>query len=53
MDAALYKRKRSFCQNVNFGLVALAFYYGSCFNASISGYTLYIYFVFKKLIQRK
>ena len=24
------------CKNVKFSLVALAFYYGSCFNASLS-----------------
>ena len=39
MYAALYKRKRSFCKNVNFGLVVLPFYYGSCFNASMLRYT--------------
>ena len=36
MYAARYKKKRSFWKNVNFGLVALAFHYGSCFNASLS-----------------
>ena len=40
MYAALYKRKRSFCKNVNFGLVDLEFSYDSFFNASKSGYTL-------------
>ena len=39
MYAALYTRKRSFCKNDNFGLVALEFHYGSCFNASLSRYT--------------
>ena len=34
------RENRSFCKNVNFGLVALAFHYGSCFNASLSRYTL-------------
>ena len=48
MYAELYKRKRSFCKNVNFGSVALAFHYGSCFNASISRYTLKIYFLYLK-----
>ena len=50
MYAGLYKRKRSFCKNVNFGSVALAFHYGSCSNVSLSRYTLQIYFVFKKLM---
>ena len=39
MYAAFYNRKRSFYKNVDFGLVALAFHYGSCVNASISHYT--------------
>ena len=46
MYTALYMRKRSFYKNVNFGSVALGFHYGSCFNASLSRYTLQIYFVF-------
>ena len=29
-----------FCKNVKYGSVALAFQYGSCFNASLSRYTL-------------
>ena len=32
--------KTEFCQNVKFGSVALAFHYGSSFNASLSRYTL-------------
>ena len=36
-----------------FGSVALAFHYGSCFNCSLSRYTLQIDFVYKKLILRK
>ena len=43
-------KKWSFWKNVNFGLVALAFHYGNCLNATLSRYTLKIYFVFKKLI---
>ena len=35
MYAALCMRKRSFCKNVKFGSVALAFH-TSCFNASLS-----------------
>ena len=42
-----------FCKNVKFGLVALAFHYGSCFNVSLSRHTLEIYFAFKKLILKK
>ena len=42
-----------FCKNTKFGTVALGFHYGSCFNASLSHYTLKFYFVFKKLILRK
>ena len=42
-----------FWNNVKFGSVALAFFYGSSFNASFSLYTLQIYFVFEKLILRK
>ena len=38
MYAALYTRKRISCKNVKFGSVVLAFYYVSCFNASLSGY---------------
>ena len=40
MYAVLYKRKRSFCKNVNLGSVTLAFHYGSCFDASLLRYTL-------------
>ena len=40
MYKAFYKTKKSFCKNMTFGLVALAFYYGSCFIASLSRYTL-------------
>ena len=32
--------KQSFCENVNFGLVALVSHYGSCFKASLWHYTL-------------
>ena len=38
MYAALYTRKQSFCKNVKFGSVALAFHYASCFNASLLTY---------------
>ena len=31
---------KEFCKNIKFGSVALAFLYGSCFNASLSYYTL-------------
>ena len=34
------QEKTQFLPERQSGLVALAFYYGSCFNASISGYTL-------------
>ena len=42
-----------FCKNVKFSSVVLAFYYGSCFNASLSLYALQIYFAFEKLILAK
>ena len=32
------KKKQSFGKNVNFGMVALSFHYGSCCNASLSRY---------------
>ena len=32
--------KTKFCKNVKIGSVALAFHYGSCFNASLPRYTL-------------
>ena len=34
------QEKTKFCKNVDFGSVALAFHYGSCFDASLSRYTL-------------
>ena len=40
MYTALYTRKQGFCKNVKFELVALALHSESCFNASLSGYTL-------------
>ena len=40
MYTAFDKRKENFCENVNFGSVALAFHYSSFFNASLSRYTL-------------
>ena len=45
--------KTEFCKNVKFASAALAFLYGSYFNANLSRYALKIYFVFKKLILRK
>ena len=53
MHAALYNGKRSFCKNLNFGSVDLAFHYVSCVNASISRYTLQICFVFKEVNSEK
>ena len=50
---SILQEKTQFLLEHPFWLVALAFYYDSCFNASIAGYTLQIYFVFEKLIQRK
>ena len=38
---------------VKFGSVVLAFFSGSCFNASLSCYTLQIYSIVKKLIPIK
>ena len=32
--------KKKFWKNIKFGLVALAFHYGSCFNAILSCHTL-------------
>ena len=45
--------EKEFCKNIKFGLVALASLYGSCFNTSLSCYTLQIFFVVKKLTPRK
>ena len=43
-------KKAEFLKERQFCLVALAFQYGNCLNASLSRCTLKIYFVFKKLI---
>ena len=40
MYPELYTRKRIFCKNAKFGSVALALYYVSYFNASLSRYHL-------------
>ena len=45
-----FTRENAVLQERQFWLGRL---YGSCSNASLSCYTLYIYFVFKKLILKK
>ena len=37
---SILREKMEFCKNVKFYSVVLAFHYGSCFNATLSHYTL-------------
>ena len=50
---SILQEKMEILQERQFWVGHLSINYGSCFNASLSRYTMQIYFAFIKLIRRK